>query len=617
MYEGVPWRLTTSEPGNGYATKVNVIAHGELEDTVGGIGSSAPPAAITQAAATGDLVVAAITVESGVANFSVTNMTVLRERVLGSHKVMIAAAFWNISAVPAVVDGSGTRSRVEWLLLRGVDPTALGGTTFDTGADAVSYYTSFGTQVPFTHLGQLVVSTMAAQFGASTDAKMVTNRNGDLTDLRRIGRNDTFPAGAFTSFLSSTHIGRPVMASSLYVGNEFWRPSIINPTTLDWAMVGFVVKPASTPWFDKTVWKRMPAPVGSGTVVDLVAWGFEPNSISVAQIPEEDRAYTLAMNPMFNWSIKPLQLRPPTPAVPGEAHWLRLSVSVPGYSSTSSLVTMRTTWAGLAVKPSDANFRHNGVLVEPGCSPGSRTTIDLEWDPLEAAWSVSDWRGDAIVRDYGMSPNSLDEDLGVRLFFSPELKLSADYVTVRNQHIDALRAIPSSTRQLMAAAKVSAWIINSHSGAWNETIYHRVISTIDAAGWSMLNGLYAETFAMAKNVPDTIPARVMLHELGHAWDYTFYTARGLEGAISTNQAWIDLWTQVTDKSGSPLRNAAHEWLAEILFLHWCRHIPGFDSAMQTAMDQKTSFVVNGNLALFDSAITYLRSIGAIRAHDNW
>ena len=359
--------------------------------------------------------------------------------------------------------------------------------------------------------------------------------------------------------------------------------------------------------------------------------------------------------------------------------------NTPGISVTfttpSNTAVAQSVTVTYSVSGTSRRFYHNpfvtptfvtvdGLVVEPSSTVGQSTTITYAWDPATQSVSVSSYSGSATVRDHGPGDAAT---YGLPLYFSPELRADGSFSTAAASHVRGLLAIPSATRTMMGGRGVVADVVRNMSttgtGLFESISWRGVFDTTADSG---ILGLTTGNYAAARSTPSTpstgVDGKVMLHELGHAFDQTFLpsighpdgidpyvppdgtvdtywspggalktravishdanfeyvwvrnydtdgttllsefyfsTPLGQGGRISGEAGFMTIFKTIQD-SGVYFRSEPDEYFAQCCMLFWALRISGFSAT--TAWNDLVNEV--GGITAYNSFVSYMQGIGA-------
>jgi hypothetical protein len=637
-YEGAVWRLTATDTGNGYRTRPVVVTSVRTAHTTGSAGSQSVPSGITSQSVAGDLIVVVLHGQGTWTGVSVTNMTAAVTNygaaASGANIGTRIAYAWHGGSTPSYNLGDVV-GRATWLLIRGADPAGDLAQTATVDESATLPYILTGLAPSGDWTNALSVSSAIFHNTSAFATRLVPN-----SLVEPVGRH-RFIGGGSQSIASAT--GSAIAAvdvcdsrdGSTAPTTSWWGYYPTSPTGAKARVATWLIpaKANGGPFFDRSKWQQLTWP---GVVTTTDTDQIHPQAV---RLPLEDRHYALTLDANFGGVAtgeKYHRIVLPTPAMPSARHRIDLTVTVPAGGDHRIF----TRWSSPQSRLTDeANFYHNGRVVEP--ARYGTTTLRYEWEPTALAWTLTGWDGAANVREYLRYDGDQQENLRVPIYFSPEVQAEDDFGTIRSAHVRAAHVLPVSTRKVFEKAGVCADIVRAKDRVevvgWDsltEGLWRR--GTTDYSGLAQTSGTYGYRMAnaVASWAPhDTFDGRVMLHELGHALDYEYLANRdaagiyaaapsGIDvtgpnpGYLSSERTLVDLYAAVTDKPGNYYRSQATEWVAQIAMTHWM-HEMDLDGTQTTALEGLIGDVTNHDSGIYDDAIDYLISVGALRSFADW
>jgi hypothetical protein len=630
VHEGQLWRLTATEPGNGYRSKPEVVAWSQTEHATGSLGVKTCPSAITSAATTGDLIVL-VTHQSCSGSWSPaspSNMTEVLTRSLamgsgGNHGIRIHYA--DAGGTVPTYDFGANRGRATWLLVRGASQTALTSKTFYEEDAAGTYffpqlsYPYFGFTAPSTSLNLTTVL-----YGFDTAAQPIRFASNKPDQVQRhIGNQGQI--GSHTSALFAGVVAWDDFQWYYYEPRYgFTYTGTPKFTALSW----FIPASGTTPHFDRDVWVPAVYAPGDGDQLDENDCGVAtPFAISTR---EANRRVKVTLDSAFLGSAYPqktqlVYLREPRD--PQVKNWCELTVEVPtGVNVRTIIPSINTTYgrnpvAGYAEVQIDPARQ-----VEFGKLGPTSSTVMLEWSVDLQAWEVTGSSGAIYTRDWFVD-DSVDQDALLPLLFSPEIQRHDSFGEILTAHRRGLASLPVSARRLMGRAGVMAHIVSPKSsrGASEvllEAPYQRSQDAYTAGSAVQTLGQFANGSAQScawwnGNAGNTIDGRVMLHELGHAWNYNALTLLGIGSGYLSNLSAIQAIRATITSNGSYYQSNADEWMAQILFIYWAYQIPAILSGETSALATLKNDVTSNDTSKYDAVIAHLVSIGAVPSYGSW
>jgi len=351
-------------------------------------------------------------------------------------------------------------------------------------------------------------------------------------------------------------------------------------------------------------------------------------------IPGYDQAYKVTVSdatiPGYNAGTGPtpgIVVYMPAPTTPNAAHWMTIRWVVSGVSRR---VAHNLT----------ANWHITGQVVEPEESTSTDCILTYTWDTTAHGWYVSSYTGDVQVREHGPdeSPNALP------LFFSPEARASGSWSTIQAAQVNALEGLPPDVVDYLSGVGVVADVVVDLGSAGYMEQSIRARTMFDPAWDSGINGIWGHPTVTARSwtvTDDAVDGKILLHEIGHAWDdyslsaagtpwgvdrdsphstqdyetivvgdplaahevyeytpttvtYTAYdtdgvtvvfgiTAARTASSFRSENPIVDLYATVPDKPGSYYRSTIGEWTAQCFMLIWADHVTGYDSTERDAL----------------------------------
>jgi hypothetical protein len=248
----------------------------------------------------------------------------------------------------------------------------------------------------------------------------------------------------------------------------------------------------------------------------LLAGGgaYGPGSLTV---PNYDRAYlvtvsnaTIAGYVAGSASTPGISVNMPAPSTPDSTHWMTIQWTITGSN--------RRVFHNIS-----SNWHVNGDVIEPSATAGSVATITYAWDTTAHGWYVASATGDVLTRTHGPDESTTD----LPLYFTPECRALGGFSAIKSAHISALESLPSLVPAYLDSVDQFVEITSDSSGYLYETIYTR--SIFDPSWDSGASGRYGPPSVMAYPwlvSNDLVDGKVMLHELGHAWDQWGLSAAG-------------------------------------------------------------------------------------------
>jgi hypothetical protein len=637
-YDGRMWAASEDVPAA--RTAVEFIATVDA-DYAQFAGTVTCPAAITSSAISGDtiILVSDIFECASWGSLVVSNMTLaVEDHVTVSGEELGARIHYATAggATPSFNLGDA-RGRMTWILARGVDLSGslLTGSVTRSGATnyANAYVPYSGSAPPANSVALHTVAIGAA--AAVRLAPAITDGASSVT----LGANG--PLAGTTWHGGVTTRPGPELVED-YNTQWYWFSFGSSTTSQHQAGVLWVLvaEADACQSFDHSKWASL-APVGSGAVTRLNDLGINPRWL---QIPEPDKNYVLDFDYDLIGSLAdPIAVYLPKPASPDAGHWLDVTYRAPYDEVTNNGARlMYHYWRAPAYIDFDlggnvayGNLWHPGLVVEMAPTRGSVAHIRYSWDPVGHYWYFDSWGGDVAVRDYGnLRTTNEARAWSLRVNFSPELQELPDFADTKADLMTNISGIPPSTRRLLAKRNVQVDAISTQTGYESSSWRYQKDSD---TSWSGVNGYFTSGWnsatARCASPGIGVAQYPIIHEIGHAWDYNFFPAKGytngliptfgggVQNTIHNEIALQALHTAALPSITNVKWEAVQEWIAQMIMLRWMEFVPGYtatsDSAWTTERNQCGGNRAHGAGTIYTEFVLYMEGIGAFPTSAYW
>lgn len=223
----------------------------------------------------------------------------------------------------------------------------------------------------------------------------------------------------------------------------------------------------------------------------------------------------------------------PKPLTPNVDHYCTIEYKIRDVSRRVFLSVARayqelnTTFSGGLVRDYYGKVRVDGFVVEPGPAANSDAVVTYRWNASQQKWWIDTWSGTVNLIDH--RPNEMPEDMGP-CYFSPQTRARSEWLAIRDQHVDALKRLPYWVNRFM---KENFYITDVVSGLstgnsfsslmWEGLGLRGNINPTDyqgALGTSVVPVSMGIAWCKILYGSNAANARVILHEIGHLFDYT-------------------------------------------------------------------------------------------------
>ena len=377
--------------------------------------------------------------------------------------------------------------------------------------------------------------------------------------------------GTYSTFIGPAASSGPINAalslgntSTLTVGNTFvsrststtfsttYNTTIAAPTLTKNASVSFLINQ----WWSSeaigafnwiaSIYIYSNLTIGSSSVIPadltyLIVPANNNYSTGYIEIPQDrvDWHVTIRITPetyqyQNMWALEVLL---PKPLAPNVEHVLIVNYDRTGSSGRPPRVFL---CINRALNPAGATFtggwvvdlygkvRVDGFVVEPAEVNNISATITYRWSVSDQRWWIDTWSGPVNLIDH--RPNEMPEDMGP-CYFSPQIRAHIAWPGIRDDHVAALKRLPYWVNRFMKenyfVSDILSWESNfesGHASLTNEGLGLR--DTLNPAPYANANGTSNPPISMAKAWSKSffgdnysIDGRVILHELGHLFDF--------------------------------------------------------------------------------------------------